>query len=78
MSQTVKNLHAMQETWVRSLGWEVPLEKGMATPSPLVFWPGEFHGPYSPWGRKELDTTEQLSHIITKTFVDQGSFHFGM
>ena len=27
----------------------------------LVFWPGEFHGLYSPWGRKELDTTEQIS-----------------
>ena len=26
-----------------------------------VFWPGEFHGLYSPWGHKELDTTEQLS-----------------
>ena len=26
-----------------------------------VFWPGEFHGLYSPWGRKELDTTERLS-----------------
>ena len=39
----------MQETWVQSLGWEDPLEKGKATP---VFWPGEFHGPYSPWSRK--------------------------
>ena len=29
-------------------------------PTP-VFWPGEFHGLYSPWGRKESDTTEQLS-----------------
>ena len=27
----------------------------------LVFWPGEFHGLYSPWGRKESDTTERLS-----------------
>ena len=27
----------------------------------LLFWPGEFHGLYSPWGRKELDTTERLS-----------------
>ena len=27
----------------------------------LVFWPGEFHGLYSPWGHKELDTTERLS-----------------
>ena len=30
MAQTVKNLPAMWETWVRSLGWEDPLEKGMA------------------------------------------------
>ena len=29
-------------------------------PTP-VFWPGQFHGLYSPWGRKESDTTEQLS-----------------
>ena len=27
----------------------------------LIFWPGEFHGLYSPWGNKELDMTEQLS-----------------
>ena len=27
---------------------------------PLLFWPGEFHGLYSPWGRKESDTTERL------------------
>ena len=27
-----------------------------------VFWPGEFHGLYSPWGHKEWDMTEQLSH----------------
>ena len=32
--------------------------KGQPTP---VFWPGEFHELYSPWGRKELDTTERLS-----------------
>ena len=51
----LKNLPAMQETWVQSLGWEDPLEKGKATP---VFWPGEFHGLYSPWARKESDTTE--------------------
>ena len=51
----------MWQTWVRSLGWEDPLEKGMV-PTP-VFWPGEFHGLYSPWGHKELDMIEQLSHI---------------
>ena len=56
--QLVKNPPALWETWVRSLGWEDPLEKGKATHS--IFWPGEFHGLYSPWGHKELDTTEQL------------------
>ena len=34
----VKNLPAMQETWVRSLGWEDPLEKGMATHSSILAW----------------------------------------
>ena len=42
VAQLVKNLPAMQETWVLSLGWEDPLEKGMAThPSVLA---GEFQG----------------------------------
>ena len=36
--QTVKNLPAMQETWVRSLDWEDPLEKGMATHSSILAW----------------------------------------
>ena len=52
----------MQETLVRSLGWEDPLEKKMAMSTP-VFWPGESHGQrslegYSSWGCKESDTTE--------------------
>ena len=34
----VKNLPAMKETWVRSLGWEDPLEKGMATYSSIIAW----------------------------------------
>ena len=38
MAQTVKNLPAMQETWVQSLGWEDPLEKGMATHSSILAW----------------------------------------
>ena len=53
MAQLVKNLSAMWETWVQSLGWEDPLEK----------WPGECHGLYSLQGHKELDMIEQLSHI---------------
>ena len=46
VAQLVKNPPAMWETWARSLGWEDPLEKGIL-PTP-VFWPGEFHGLYSP------------------------------
>ena len=64
MSQLVKNPPTMWETWVRSLGWEDLLVKGRL-PTP-VFWPGEFHGLYSPWGRKESDMPEQLSlHFLS-------------
>ena len=59
IAQLVKNLATMQESWVRFLGWEDPLEKGKATHSNI--WPGEFHGLYSPWGHKESDITERLS-----------------
>ena len=38
MAQTEKNLPAMQETWVRFLGQEDPLEKGMATHSSILAW----------------------------------------
>ena len=60
VAQLVKNLAAMWEIWVRSLGWEDPWRR-QRLPTP-VFWPGEFHGLYSPWSHKESDTTEQLSH----------------
>ena len=63
VAHLVKNPPAMQETWVRSLGWEDPLEKGIATCSSiLVFWPGEFHG-------KESDTTEQPSFSLSLASV---------
>ena len=63
MAQMVKSLPAVQETWIRSLGQEDPLEKEMA-PTP-VFLPGKSQGQrslvdYSPWGHKESDMTEQL------------------
>ena len=38
VAQMVKNLPAMQEAWVLSLGWEDPLEKGMATHSNILAW----------------------------------------
>ena len=61
MAQSVKNLHAVQETWVRPLSWEDPLEKEMTNHS--VSLPGKSHGQRSlagcsPWGCKELGTTE--------------------
>ena len=66
----VKNLSAVWETWVRSLGWEDPLEKEMATwlLTPL-FLPGESHAQrnlvgYSPWGRKESYVTERLNTMF--------------
>ena len=62
----VKNLPAVQEIQVWSLGQEDPLEKGMAIHSTPVFMPGEFHGQrsivgYSPWGCRGSDTTERLT-----------------
>ena len=58
---SVKNLPAVQETWVQSLGQEDPLEESMATHSSVLAWripwteePGRL---YSPWRCKELDMT---------------------
>ena len=61
VAQTVKNLPAVRETWVRSLGWEDALEKGRVTHSSILAWKIPWRGRYRPWGRKELDTTEQLT-----------------
>ena len=55
VAQLVNNPPAMWGTWVRSLGWEDPLEKGKATHSSILAW-------RIPWTtQSELDTTEQLS-----------------
>ena len=56
----VKNLPAIQETWVRSLDWENLLEKRIPTP---VCFTGESHGQkslvaYTPWGGQESNITE--------------------
>ena len=63
VAQRVKRLPAKQETWVRCLGQEDPLEKEMATHSSTfawkIPWMEELVG-YSPWVCKESDTTEQL------------------
>ena len=73
VAQTVKNLPAMQDTWVQSLGGEDPLKRGMATHSSMLAW--RIHGQrslagYSPWGCKELDMTEQLSLTHLFSFLE--------
>ena len=54
VAQLVKNPPTMRETWVRTLGWEDPLENGKATHSSILAW-------RSPWCCQELDRTERLS-----------------
>ena len=66
----VRGLPAMQKARVQSLGWEDTLENGMATHSSILAWRIQCirgTGGYSPWDRKELDTTEQLSLLLSLT-----------
>ena len=58
VAQLVKNPPAMQETWVRSLSWEDPLEKGTVTHSNILAL-------RIPWTLKESDTTERFSFFTT-------------
>ena len=62
MAHMVKNPPAMLETRVQSLGWEDPLEEGIATHSSILPWriPMD-RGAWGPGGHKESDTTERLS-----------------
>ena len=78
MAQIIKNPPAMWETWVPSLGWEDPLEEGMTNPLQYSYLENP-HGQrslrgYSPWGRKELDTTEQLSTAQYRVSLDVKMF----
>ena len=59
VTQRLRRLLAMQETWVQSLGWKIPWRRERL-PIP-VFWPREFHGLHSPWGHKESEMAERLS-----------------
>ena len=69
MAQLVNNLPLMWDTWVRSLGWEDPLEKGKATHSSILTW-------RIPWNRRESDTTERLS-LMESYRVWEGMFSGG-
>ena len=71
VAQMVKHLSAMQETRVRSLGWEDPLEKEMAAHSSILAWKIPWTWRlvgYHPWGCKESDMTEQL-HFLSFTLL---------
>ena len=60
MVQSVKHLSAMQETWVQFLGWEIPMEKEMATHSSILAWRipwTEEPGGLQSMGLQESDTT---------------------
>ena len=60
VAQLVKNLRPGFDPWVGKIPWR---RERLPTP---VFWPGEFHGLYSPWSRKELDMTSDLQfHFLS-------------
>ena len=63
VAQLVKNLHAVQEPWLWSLGWEDPQEKGKATHPSILAWRIPWTV-YSPWDHKDFDTTERFSKIV--------------
>ena len=63
----VKNLPAMPETWVDPWVGKIPQSREKL-PAP-VFWPGEIHRPYRPWGHKESAMTQRLSlHFTSLSF----------
>ena len=62
-SQMVKNLPAIQETQVWSLGQKDPMKKEMTTHSSILAWRRILVG-YSLWSLKELDITKRLTHIL--------------
>ena len=64
VAQMVKNLPEMQETWVRSLDWEDPLEKGMATHSSVLAWSTPWTE--EPGGLQSTEVTELHMAEVTK------------
>ena len=69
MTQLAKNLPAVQETWVQSLGWEDPLEKGMVTHSIILAWRipwMEEPGGLQSVGSQRVGYDEQLSLLFKK------------
>ena len=63
VAHLVKNLSAMRETWVQSLGWEDPLKKGKPIHSSILAW-------RIPW------TMQSMVHGVTKSQTRLSDFHF--
>ena len=79
VAQSVKNLPAMQETWVQFLGKEDSLEKGMATQSCILAWKvswTEEPGGIQSMGSQESETTQQLNHIYYNISIVLGFREF--
>ena len=79
VAHLVKNLPIVQETWVRSLGQEDPLEKEMATHSSILAWKipwAEKPGGLQSMGSKRVGTTEQLTltYLLGKLFIISRNF----
>ena len=62
VAQTLKNLPVVQETWVRSLGWEEPLEKGMAASSSILAW--IITWPEEPGGLQSIGSHRIFFHLF--------------
>ena len=69
------------QTWIWSLDWEDPLEKGMATHSSILAWRNPWtegpHGLYSSWGGKQLDIIEWLTLLLYRIIKETGEFAKG-
>ena len=76
IAQSVKNLPAMQETWIRTLGWEDPLEKEVANNTPVLL-PGKSQGQrslagYSPWDQRVSSdlATKITANCLFNTWIN--------
>ena len=74
VAQRVKNLPAMQETWVQSLGWEDPLENGMATHSSILAW--RIPWADEPGGLQSMGSQRVRHYWETNTFTSLSRFMF--
>ena len=70
VAQMVKNPPAMRETWVQSLGWEDPLEKGTATHSSILAW-------RIPWTEEPGRLQSMGSHRVRHDWVTKHTAHYG-